>query len=32
MGLMVEDWNTPARRVYERLGLHHRPVSAAAFD
>ncbi|WP_037605528.1 GNAT family N-acetyltransferase [Streptacidiphilus rugosus] len=31
VGLMVEDWNTPARRVYERLGLRHRPVAAAAF-
>jgi GNAT superfamily N-acetyltransferase len=31
VALMVEDDNTPARRVYERLGLRHRPVAAAAF-
>ncbi|WP_370119824.1 GNAT family N-acetyltransferase [Streptacidiphilus sp. MAP12-33] len=31
VALMVEDDNTPARRVYDRLGLRHRPVSAAAF-
>ncbi|RAG87460.1 GNAT family N-acetyltransferase [Streptacidiphilus pinicola] len=31
VALMVEDANTSARRVYERLGLHHRPVAAAAF-
>ncbi|WP_042434326.1 GNAT family N-acetyltransferase [Streptacidiphilus anmyonensis] len=31
VALMVEDHNTPARRVYERLGLRHRPVAAAAF-
>jgi GNAT superfamily N-acetyltransferase len=31
LGLMVEDHNLAARRVYERLGLRHRPVAAAAF-
>ncbi|SEL10336.1 GNAT family N-acetyltransferase [Streptacidiphilus jiangxiensis] len=31
VALMVEDHNTTARRVYDRLGLRHRPVSAAAF-
>lgn len=31
VALMVEDANTRARRVYERLGLHHRPLAAAAF-
>jgi GNAT superfamily N-acetyltransferase len=31
VALMVEDHNLPARRVYERLGLRHREVAAAAF-
>ncbi|HEY3683780.1 MAG TPA: GNAT family N-acetyltransferase [Streptosporangiaceae bacterium] len=29
VALMVDDWNTAAIRLYERLGLGHRPVVAA---
>jgi GNAT superfamily N-acetyltransferase len=28
-GLMVDEWNTPAIRLYRRLGLRYRPVLAA---
>jgi GNAT superfamily N-acetyltransferase len=31
VGLMVEDWNVPGQRLYQRLGLRRRAVSAAAF-
>lgn len=31
VGLMVDDWNTPAVRLYERLGLRRRPVAVAAY-
>ncbi|MGH3435611.1 MAG: GNAT family N-acetyltransferase [Sciscionella sp.] len=28
--LMIDEWNHPARRLYERLGMRHRPLCAAA--
>jgi ribosomal protein S18 acetylase RimI-like enzyme len=32
VGLMVDDWNTSAVRLYRRLGLTRRAVAAAAFS